>query len=143
MAGKDNLRPPRTKEEARERGRNGGIKSGEARRKKRDAKSAARLILDLPCQEAVARNLKNMNIDEEDFTNRVGLMARLYLEAMTGNVSAARAIIELAGELPSYQLEQKRTNFEIGKKEGGNNAVDDWVAAVIEADEMEKKNGKK
>jgi hypothetical protein len=31
----DNLRPPKTKEEARARGRNGGIKSGIARREKR------------------------------------------------------------------------------------------------------------
>lgn len=35
MKGKENLKPPfRTPEEAREKGRNGGKKSGEARRKK-------------------------------------------------------------------------------------------------------------
>ena len=32
---KENLRPVRTKEEARERGRNGGIKSGKVRREKK------------------------------------------------------------------------------------------------------------
>lgn len=34
MSNEHNLRPVRTKEEARERGRNGGKKSGEARREK-------------------------------------------------------------------------------------------------------------
>ena len=33
MANNENLKPVRTKREARERGRNGGIKSGEARRR--------------------------------------------------------------------------------------------------------------
>lgn len=35
MVNKQNLQPVRTKEEARERGRNGGIKSGQARREKK------------------------------------------------------------------------------------------------------------
>ena len=35
MAGIDNLRPVKTKEEARERGRNGGKRSGEAKREKK------------------------------------------------------------------------------------------------------------
>ena len=45
MAGKDNLRPVHTKEEARERGRNGGIKSGQSkRRKKTIAETVDRLL---------------------------------------------------------------------------------------------------
>lgn len=35
MANTDNLRPVRTKEEARERGRNGGIASGKARKERK------------------------------------------------------------------------------------------------------------
>ncbi len=143
----ENLKPVRTTEEARIRGKNGGKKSGEVRRKKRDAKSAARLILDLPCQEGISHNLKKMNLTDEDFTNRVAIMARLYTEAMTGNVTAIRTMVELAGELPIHEIENKRINLEtkrfeaeIGSKESGNNAVDDWVSAVIEADEQEKNN---
>ena len=137
----ENLKPVRTKEEAKKRGANGGKKSGEVRRMKRDAKSAAKLILDLPCAEGVARNLKSMNLSEEDYTNRVGIMARLFAEAMSGNVSAMRTMIELAGELPNQQLEEKRYEAEMENKEAGNNAVDDWVDAVLEADEQEKNNG--
>jgi len=143
----ENLKPVRSKEEAKTRGRNGGIKSGETRRKKRDAKSAARLVLDLPCSEAIAKNLKSMQIDNEDFTNRVAIMARLFTEAMTGNVTAMKTMIELAGELPNHEyerdrlkLEERKFEAEIGNKESGNNAVDDWVTAVLEADESENSN---
>lgn len=137
----ENLKPVRTKEEAKKRGQNGGKKSGVVRRAKRDAKSAAKLILDLPCAENIARNLKSLNISEQDFTNRVSIMARLFQEAMSGNVSAIRTMIELAGELPNQQLEEKRFEAEIEGKESGNNAVDDWVEAVIEADKQEESNG--
>ena len=138
----ENLDPVRTKEEAKKRGSNGGKKSGEVRRAKRDAKSAAKLILDLPCTENISRNLKSMNISEEDFTNRVGIMARLFAEAMSGNVSAMRTMIEFAGELPHQQLDEKRFETEVENKQKGNNAVDDWVTAVLEADEQENDNGK-
>lgn len=145
----ENLDKIRTTEEARKRGRNGGIKSGETRRRKRDAKSAAKLVLDLECGENAAKNLESMNISEEDFTNRVALMARLFAEGMRGNVTAMRTIIELAGELPYTEIENKRLNLEEKKfmaeaerKEVGNNAVDDWVAAVMAADEQENENEK-
>lgn len=138
----ENLEVIQTSEEARKKGRNGGIKSGETRRRKRDAKSAAKLILDLPCTENIARNLKGMNISEEDFTNRVGIMARLFAEAMSGNVTAIRQMMEFAGELPHQQLEERRFDAEMERKESGNNAVDDWVSAVIEADEQEKNDVK-
>lgn len=145
----ENLDKIRTTEEARKRGRNGGIKSGETRRRKRDAKSAAKLVLDLECGANAATNLKSMNISEEDFTNRVALMARLFAEGMRGNVTAMRTIIELAGELPYTEIENKRLNLEEKKfmaeaerKEVGNNAVDDWVAAVMAADEQENENEK-
>lgn len=141
----ENLKPVRTKEEARERGRNGGKKSGEARRRKRDAQQAARLILNLPVStDAMENNLKKMHIDEEDFTNRVALFARAFTQAMTGDVKAMQFIVEMAGETPDQQLEKKRFENEIGKQEGSNNAVDDWVNAipdVVADDDEEDEDG--
>ncbi len=43
-----NLTPPTTNDEARKRGKNGGIKSGIARKKKRTMKEAVKLLLDMP-----------------------------------------------------------------------------------------------
>ena len=126
----ENLNPVRTKEEAKTRGKAGGMKSGEARRKKRDAKQAAKLILDLACQKNVAENLKSMKIPEEDFTNRVALMARMFAKAMTGDVSSTRLLFEMAGEDPRYILDQSKFDFEKDNREGSNNAVDDWVSSI-------------
>ena len=46
MAGEENLRPVHTKEEARERGRNGGIKSGQVRRQKKTIAATVEKLLD-------------------------------------------------------------------------------------------------
>ena len=45
MAGKENLRPVLSKDEARERGRKGGLASGEARRKRKTLKEELLLML--------------------------------------------------------------------------------------------------
>ena len=45
MSNEHNLRPVRTKEEARERGRNGGKKSGEARRRKANFRKTLNMLL--------------------------------------------------------------------------------------------------
>lgn len=45
---KKDLRPVRTKEEAKKRGRNGGIASGKARREKKTIREAFALLKDLP-----------------------------------------------------------------------------------------------
>ena len=126
----ENLKPVRTKEEAKMRGKNGGKKSGEARRRKRDAKAAAKLILNLPCTKAVQKNLEALSVDEEDYTNRVALFARAFAQAMTGDVKAMEFLVEMAGETPKQQLDEKRFDMETGKQEGGNNAVDDWVNSI-------------
>lgn len=136
----ENLKPVRSKDEAKLRGKNGGVKSGEVRRKKREAKDAARLILNLPCGTAQSLNLKNMGVSEEDYTNRVALFARAFVVAMTGDINAMKFLIESAAENPHFMLEQARFNHEKGMQEKSNNAVDDWVQAVIEADEQERLN---
>lgn len=139
----ENLKPVRSKEEAKKRGRNGGIQSGVTRRKKRDARAAAKLILNLPCTEALEKNLRLMSVDEEDFTNRVALFARAFAQAMTGDVRAMEFIVKIAGETPEQELDQKRFDNEIGKQEGSNNAVDDWVNSIpdITTDEEVNEDG--
>lgn len=51
MAGKDNLRPVHTKEEARERGRNGGIKSGQSKRRKKTIAETVDKLLNEPVKD--------------------------------------------------------------------------------------------
>lgn len=84
----ENLQPVRTKEEAKKRGRNGGIKSGEARRKKRDAKNAMNILLDLAAKGNLDSNLSEFGVTEEDRTNLMALQARIFAMAMGGNLQA-------------------------------------------------------
>ena len=61
----ENLDPVRTKEEARKRGRNGGIKSGEARRKKKLMTDA--YVRAMGKKYKVTLDGKEQTLDWEDF----------------------------------------------------------------------------
>lgn len=99
----------RTKEEQREIARKGGQASGAARRRKRDAKSAAQLVLNLPALKNIEENLKKLGIeDEQDYTNLVAIMARAYDKAMTGDINASRFICEMAGITPAQKFAEKQ-----------------------------------
>lgn len=131
----DNLDPVRTKDEAKIRGTNGGKKSGESRRRKRDAKAAAKLILDLAASsENVEENLRRLGIPESDFTNRVALMARLFTDGLHGNTRATELLLRAAGEMQEQVLAEKRYKDEKESRSSGSSAVDQWVSAVILAD---------
>ena len=81
MAGKDNLRPVSSKEEARERGRKGGLASGEARRKRKTLKEELLLML------------------SEGETQQSVTLA-LIEKAMSGDTKAFEVIRDTIGEKP-------------------------------------------
>ena len=107
----ENLVPmnKRTKEEQREIAKKGGQASGAARRKKRDAKSAAQLILNLPARKNIEQNLKGLGIEnEEDFTNIVAIMARAFDKSIAGDVNAMRFLLEMANITPAQKFAEKQ-----------------------------------
>ena len=81
MAGKDNLRPVSSTEEARERGRKGGLASGEARRKRKTLKEELLLML-----------------SERETQQSVTLA--LIEKAMSGDTKAFEVIRDTIGEKP-------------------------------------------
>ena len=81
MAGKENLRPVSSKEEARERGRKGGLASGEARRKRKTLKEELLLML------------------SEGETQQSVTFA-LIEKAMSGDTKAFEVIRDTIGEKP-------------------------------------------
>ena len=123
MANTKNLRPPKTKEEARRRGRNGGMKSAETRKKKRTMKDAAETMLNLSiAQDHVRDNVRMLGVDDEDSTNMMAIMARMTLEAMSGNVKAADFLRDVVGSdsvgqdrAERLKLEKERRKLEIQK----------------------------
>ena len=81
MAGKENLRPVSSKDEARERGRKGGLASGEARRKRKTLKEELLLML-----------------SEGDTQQSVTLA--LVEKAISGDTKAFEVIRDTIGEKP-------------------------------------------
>lgn len=90
MAGKENLRPVSSKEEARERGRKGGLASGEARRKRKTLKEELLLML-----------------ENEEVQKSVAVA--LIQEAQNGNVKAFGMLRDTIGEAPVEKVQTTQT----------------------------------
>ena len=94
-----NLQPVRTKEEARERGRIGGIKSGEAKRAKKNLQQIAKTILEAQVKGKDAQQfLHNFGLDEQDSNYQALMIAKLLNKALTEtDVNAIRTLAQIAG----------------------------------------------
>lgn len=101
MAYEGNLIPfsERTKEEARENGRKGGIASGAARRRKKSLREAADLYLSMaPTDKRICNELSCAGIGADDIDNQMAVIVALSQKAMTGDPKAAKVLIDLMGE---------------------------------------------
>lgn len=99
--GADNLIPfsERSKEEARECGRAGGIASGIARRRKRSLKEAADLYLSLPVSDKRKWNrIAARYVEPEDIDNQMAMIVGMVDAAAAGDARAARVIVDLIGD---------------------------------------------
>lgn len=106
--GRDNLRPPTTTEEAVERGRKGGLKSGEVRRenaeKKKTIACALELILNAKIPDAMAKKMQaQTGISELDY--RTALAYSVISTAIKkGDANALKTIADYTGEKPADNL---------------------------------------
>ena len=89
MANDSNLKPVKTKNEARVRGRAGGLKSGEKRREKKWLKDLLQEALDTPTKTG------NLAVD---ITNA------LIKSAKKGNVKAYEVIRDTLGQKPTENI---------------------------------------
>jgi vacuolar-type H+-ATPase subunit B/Vma2 len=106
MANKNNLKPVRSKKEARERGKKGGIKSGEVRRERKTLKDELLLLL-----------------SSGDTQNKVSLA--LIEKALSGDTKAFEVIRDTIGEKAVEKVEN--TNIEL--------SYEDYIKKVEDADE--------
>ena len=83
MANEENLIPmdERSQNEARELGKKGGKKSGEARRRKKDMKAKMKLLLSLQPTASQTELLKALGIPEEDADNEMLLLVAMFQAA--------------------------------------------------------------
>lgn len=99
MANEQNLIPTtkRSKSEARENSRKGGIASGEARRKKRDLKLAIQALL-----EADIKDKKT----GETMSGAEALAVAQFRKAMRGDTKAFEVLRDTSGQKPVEKVEQ-------------------------------------
>ena len=108
MPNERNLIPVRSTEEARERGRNGGSASGEARRRKKSLREAAELYLSLPVSDKRAWNkLAKDGVAPEDVDNQMAIIAGLSIKAAKGDAKAAKVLFDLIGDQSREEDEVK------------------------------------
>ena len=98
-ANPENLKPVRTTEEARRRGRNGGIKSGKVRRHRKTLKEIGDMIGGLDITSPKNREiLKAAGIEDEDLVNDVGMVFMLSQRALKGDPRAFKILATIRGQ---------------------------------------------
>ena len=129
MANEQNLKPlgsgHRTKSEERKIQSEGGKKSGVSRRRKRDMREAAKLLLDMPVsrkQSTMRAILDSLGVPEEDSDYRTAILASMLLQAGNGNVNAATFLRDTAGDNPNIkmreaELRQRKEEFKFQKEQ--------------------------
>ena len=124
--GTKNLKPVRTKEEAKERGKNGGVASGTARRKKRTMQQAAKLLLNMPLSnQSMEKAMSAMGIDDCEMTNQMAVMVSMWREAIQGSVRAAEFLRSTSGQDPDNVLRRQMFEYQKEKDTGENIELED------------------
>ena len=104
MANNGNLKPVLTKEEAKERGRAGGLASVKARRKKRDMRKQLELLMSLDQESSKShKDLVKLGIPESSINNQMVVLVAMLKKASKGNVKAAEFIRDTLGYNPKQQ----------------------------------------
>lgn len=96
MANNENLKPVRTKSEARERGRNGGKKSGESRRRIADMRRTMNRLLTLPAEVEGLSDV--LRADGGESTYEEVMSMAMIVKACQGDVKAFNAIKATIGQ---------------------------------------------
>lgn len=110
MANEQNLNPCRSKSEARERGAAGGVKSGEARRRKRAMREVLDDLLQMPLKRGELKNVEclgdlmgpngkiNLLNGKINVTVEQAVLLGQVVLAMQGNTKAAIFLRDTAGQ---------------------------------------------
>lgn len=108
-----NLRPVRTKEEARERGRAGGIASGIARRARAKERQEWQELFKLALRNGDKEKIKSLSDAKgKNMAISKAMKIKLVTEALKGNLKAYELIMHYAGldEPDSTETAAEQTN---------------------------------
>lgn len=108
MAGEENLIPmnERSKEEARELGRKGGIESGRVRKQNADIKKRIREIANMALTDGEIKDIKTLaDAKGANLSIADALVVKLVTMALGGNIKAMNKLMELLGNDPTEAQE--------------------------------------
>lgn len=105
--GTNNLIPPRSKDEARTRGKNGGIASGKARREKKALRETMQELLTMKLKDKkLLEELAALGFTEKGITMQDAISAAMIKQAVKGNVKAYNAIKDTLYTKNENELEE-------------------------------------
>ena len=124
------LKPVRTKSEARERGRKGGIKSGEVRRRNAALRETANRLLTMRCEVPQLSDV--LRADGVESTYESVIVMAMIEKAALGDVKAYNAIMKTIGQTEKSEadLEEQRIRTDRAKR-----ARDQEVGEMDSSDE--------
>lgn len=111
MANEQNLKPftsDQNREEAKKNGRKGGVASGEARRRKRDAKEIIEIFLSMNInngKKADIEGIKNfMDIQGKNITVEEAMHLKMVQKALKGDLNAYNMALSIIGDKPAEKV---------------------------------------
>ena len=125
----------RTPEERHENARKAGKASGEARRRKRDMRETANLLLSMSvsnAQSGMKSMLKSMGVEEGDYSYGAAILSAMIVKAVKGDPNAAKFVRDTAGQNPLLQLQERQFEYEKERRSGQGAEIEDISATVTE-----------
>ena len=115
MANEKNLKPVRSKREARERGKKGGIKSGETRRRKAAMQDTMHRLLTMQAEVEGLSDILRADGGESTYEEIIAMA--MIQQASLGNVKAYQAIMKTVGQTEKSEadLEEQRSKVELNR----------------------------
>ena len=115
MANEKNLKPVRSKREARERGKKGGIKSGETRRRKAAMRDTMHRLLTMQAEVEGLSDILRADGGESTYEEIIAMA--MIQQASLGNVKAYQAIMKTVGQTEKSEadLEEQRSKVELNR----------------------------
>lgn len=116
MANEHNLKPVRSKREARERGRNGGIKSGATRRRKAALRDTMNKLLTMKVEVDGLSDILRSDGGESTYEEVIAMA--MIQQASLGDVKAYQAIMKTVGqtERSEADLEEQKIRTDRAKR---------------------------
>lgn len=114
MTNEANLDPVQSTDEARKRGRNGGIASGKARREKKQMRETLEMLLSMPMKNGKLADVDSIRsfaaLKGKNVSVQEAIMIMQLQKAMKGDTKAAEYVRDTIGQKPVDNVDMRVEN---------------------------------